>query len=439
MFRCALMKYLGVAVLALAISTLGVRPVEANFVEDLAKELLKCQLTGTCVRENTTKNGGGGRNNGNRGVRRPNAAQIQQNMDVQNALNAFQFPVGTADGVLGRRSRAAISNYQYYMNWPATGTLDSFQRETLVNTWNKLKYGAGSAYPNMMAREGSKGLLRTALNPNYPQQFGDLGSTVPRNDPIPRDTGGGGQVIVEDEDDSIIIPDLPTEEIVAVSIAQHCELVQITTEAVGGVTSANMTDPGQALNEKFCGARDFAMRNGDYVRPQVTVDDATLQKICGKIAKDMTAPMQRLATDGPGNVLGEAASVNGKLGLLDAKKAMVYGQACLGMGYRQDNAEIALASAMVLSAAGQSPFAELIGHHLREGLGVSANSAASKPWYERAVMALEGGETPVFDPSSTRERIMVIRKAIEMGGLSAGLATMPEFTPTVNAIALPRN
>ena len=32
----------------------------------------------------------------------------QQNRDVQNALNTFGFPVGNADGVLGRRSRAAI-------------------------------------------------------------------------------------------------------------------------------------------------------------------------------------------------------------------------------------------------------------------------------------------------------------------------------------------
>ena len=341
---------------------------------------------------------------------------------------------------MGRNTRSAISDYQYYMNWPATGRLDSFQRETLITTWNKMKYGGASAYPKMMAQEGPKGLLRTAMNPSYPGRYGD---PIPGQRPISPPTpdpktvdGGRGHEIDEDE---FIIPDAGGAPVVVASVAQHCDLVEATTQAVGVINSANMTDPGQALNEKFCDARGFAIRNAQFVRGQAQVDDATLLKICEKIETSMAQPLQRLAMDGPDNVLAQAAAVNDRLRLSNGKNALVYGQNCLGIGYRQDNAGMALASALALSAAGHAPFGELIGHHVREGLGVSENAAASRPWYERAVSALEEGHTPVFEPSTTRERIMVIRKAIEMGGLSASLGTTSDFIPTVNAIALPRN
>ena len=256
----------------------------------------------------------------------------------------------------------------------------------------------------------------------------------PQEDPKVVDTTGGGQEI----DDDFIIPDAGAAPEVMVSIAQHCDLVEATTQAVGANNSANLTNPGQALNEKFCDARGFAIRNGQFMRSQANVDDGKLLKICEKIVASMAQPMQRLAMDGPENVLAQAASINDQLRLSNGNNAIVYGQNCLGIGYRQDNASMALASALALSAAGYAPFSELIGHHVREGFGVSKNSASSRQWYERAVTALEQGDTPVFEPSTTRERIMVIRKAIEMGGLSASLGTTPEFIPTVNTNVLPK-
>ena len=48
------------------------------------------------------------------------AARVE-NREVQTSLNYFGFPAGSPDGVLGRRSRAAISQYQVHLGYPPTG------------------------------------------------------------------------------------------------------------------------------------------------------------------------------------------------------------------------------------------------------------------------------------------------------------------------------
>ena len=49
--------------------------------------------------------------------------QREQNREVQTALNYFGYPVGTPDGVIGAKSRAAISQYQMLRGYPATGQI----------------------------------------------------------------------------------------------------------------------------------------------------------------------------------------------------------------------------------------------------------------------------------------------------------------------------
>ncbi|MGL6211258.1 MAG: peptidoglycan-binding domain-containing protein, partial [Paracoccaceae bacterium] len=55
--------------------------------------------------------------------------QRNSNREVQTALNYFGFPVGTPDGSIGPKSRAAISEYQAVMGYPATGQLSDFERD----------------------------------------------------------------------------------------------------------------------------------------------------------------------------------------------------------------------------------------------------------------------------------------------------------------------
>ena len=59
-------------------------------------------------------------------------AQRQQNREVQTALNFFGFDAGSPDGVLGRKSRSAVSSMEAFLSLPVDGELTSFERDILL-------------------------------------------------------------------------------------------------------------------------------------------------------------------------------------------------------------------------------------------------------------------------------------------------------------------
>lgn len=88
------------------------------------------------------------------------AATRQLNRDIQTALNHFRFNVGTPDGVLGRQSRAGISQYQGYMDFPVTGRLAEFERTVLITAYQRAMAG-GTHITRVISshRDGVRGLL----------------------------------------------------------------------------------------------------------------------------------------------------------------------------------------------------------------------------------------------------------------------------------------
>ena len=56
----------------------------------------------------------------------------QRNREVQTALNYFGFDAGSPDGVLGRRSRSAVSSMEAFLAMPVDGALTSFERDILL-------------------------------------------------------------------------------------------------------------------------------------------------------------------------------------------------------------------------------------------------------------------------------------------------------------------
>lgn len=69
------------------------------------------------------------------------AEQREANKEVQTALNYFNFPVGTPDGSIGPKSRAAISEYQVSLGYPATGQLTEYERTLLVSAYHRAVAG----------------------------------------------------------------------------------------------------------------------------------------------------------------------------------------------------------------------------------------------------------------------------------------------------------
>ncbi|KEO59935.1 peptidoglycan-binding domain-containing protein [Thioclava indica] len=88
------------------------------------------------------------------------SAQREQNREVQTSLNHFGWNVGTPDGVLGRNSRAGVSQYQAYMKFPITGKLGEMERTILTTAYQKARLG-GSAVAQTVSNhpQGMRGLL----------------------------------------------------------------------------------------------------------------------------------------------------------------------------------------------------------------------------------------------------------------------------------------
>lgn len=393
-----------------------------------------------------------------------NSAARQQNRQIQTALNGFGWNAGTVDGVMGNRSRAAIRDYQGYMGYPQTGQLSDWERQNLIDGWQKYQAGAGGAYPRTMAAEGPRGLLNIGRDPNYASRYGDLVGTgygsnnegtinrwpengtqnaaiqpqaqVPQVQPVAPQPQGG-QVIGNAAGTVPKLKPLQPLGQVAASAAARCELVDQTTRIQGGVVQAtNMTDPNQALSEKFCEARGFAITQGGSVASQYAVSENEMTALCEQIATGFGDTIAGLGNAAPAQVIPNVQSTAQQLGLSDPATMGVYGQICIGIGYRLDNAEMALAGALTMMAAGNDPYGELVGHHLREGFGVQTSASAATPWYVNAMDALERGATPVFVPSTTPERIQVIRTALQVQSQRAngGNHTLPKVVPVSNTL-----
>jgi peptidoglycan hydrolase-like protein with peptidoglycan-binding domain len=88
------------------------------------------------------------------------SAQREQNRSVQSALNHFGWNVGTADGVLGRRSREGITQYQVFTGFSATGTLTDFERNILVTAHQRAIMGGLQVAQTVSTHpQGMRGLI----------------------------------------------------------------------------------------------------------------------------------------------------------------------------------------------------------------------------------------------------------------------------------------
>ncbi|QJF52000.1 peptidoglycan-binding domain-containing protein [Roseobacter ponti] len=85
----------------------------------------------------------------------------QTGREVQTSLNYFGFNAGTVDGQIGGRSRAAISDYQAYMGYEATGQLTQFEQDLLVRSFNRAQAGGDQTFRKIAANpDGTRGLLK---------------------------------------------------------------------------------------------------------------------------------------------------------------------------------------------------------------------------------------------------------------------------------------
>lgn len=400
------------------------------------------------------------------------AATRAQNRETQTSLNYFGFPAGTPDGVLGRNSRAAISQYQVFLGYPATGYLSVYERDFLVNSYHRAIAG-GYATTQLVASNpmGAKGLLKTyqqnaaggvvaavpgvappvpgqgvvaaapaPIQPVQPAQPGVLAvapapapgiptlqpapapaapvaaaapiTPAPAPAPAPAAPVLGAAPVVE----AAATPAMPSfmGETESVSLASHCNEINLLTTGNGGfATEETLTNAEFALNEQFCLARTYSMTKGEEMAAKVKgFSSDQIAQQCAGLGAAVKSHVAGLSQKPMADVVSGVKTFAEGSGMSTSQLAGT-SKICLSVGYRTDDMDLAIGSALLLVAGGEPVYGELLGHHLTQGFGASKSPELGADWYKSALTALDNGAAPAFAPGQP-ERVGLIRKAALM-------------------------
>ena len=464
--------------------------------------------------------------------------------ETQSSLNYFGFNAGTPDGIPGSRTRSAISRYQAFMGWPASGRLSDYQRDFIVSSHNRAQVGGPEVVKAMQSSpQGVRVLLRkwhgdssgignrtTTYNgmpapvsaavdeiadssdPSAEQllqrsgfvQLADLNGDG-KTDYILDTSVTGSQFWCGEQSCSVLVfassPDgykrndfltheakpavfschqgscrmnenattqasaepqarqpqtqtasaetgqqepvkiqpfaLSGRDKPAPSLASHCSKVSLLTNSNGGfVTKATLNDPDFALSEQFCLTRTYARgTGGDMVAKGQGLSAAQVDAQCDAFGPALAPYVTQLGSQSAAQMTAQVQkfALQSDMSLSQLRDTA---KICLFSGYRRDDMDVALGSALLLVGTGNKPYAELVGHHLSQGFGATTNSDLAQDWYMIAVDSLESGVGPVFAPGQP-ERVSLLRAATErLGGASAANVTPEPASSTLPSFSL---
>ena len=364
--------------------------------------------------------------------RRSTLPSTAEGREIQASLNYFGFPAGVVDGQLGSKSRSAISMYQAFIGFPSTGHLTPLEQSVLVSAFNRAQIGALATTQQIATHpEGVRGLLRIQLaemtGTAIPNAGQNLLHTQPVADQMPMPTEVAAPAV--EEPASPALPNFLGGGQQGQSLALHCNTVNLVTNSNGGfVTLANMTDPGVALNEQFCLARSYAMSTAEADIAKIqgfTPDQITAQ--CEGLGPTMKPHIAALSLQDKSSVLSSVGSFVLSSGIQPQQLAGM-AKICLGVGYRLDNMEVAVGSALLLVALGEGPYAELMGHHLSQGIGAAKRIDLAQVWYADAIKAVQTGQGAVFSPGAPERTDLILQAAYALDGsgpINGGVSAAP--------------
>lgn len=390
------------------------------------------------------------------------SAQREANREVQVALNYFGFPVGTPDGAIGPRSRAAIAEYQITMGWPGTGQLNDFERDILVSSYYRAQAGGASTASLIASNpQGVKGVLIAWKNerlgigaPVAPAgtlaagavttagTVGVAAAVAPEAAPaLPSFTAPTPAPAPAPEPEPAAAPALPSfmgqAQVQQVSLASHCSKVSLVTNSNGGfVTQVTMTDPAFALSEQFCLARTYGMAQGEELLAKVQgYTPAQVAEQCLAFEPVLADYVQSVSLKPRDEVLAAVSQFAVTTGMQPAQLSGT-AKTCLGVGYKTDNSNLAIGSALLLAAVGEKAYGELIGHHLVSGIGTSPRPDLALAWFEGALGDSDSGVTQVFAPGMTDRTGLIRMAAYAVAGQPLPGGAVPQFAPAAEPTAL---
>ncbi|PTX72796.1 peptidoglycan-binding domain-containing protein [Sulfitobacter mediterraneus] len=364
----------------------------------------------------------------------------QEGKSIQASLNYFGFDAGTVDGQLGRKTRNAVSQYQAYLGYPVTGQMSAFEQNLLISSYNRAQAGGYVVQQQVAATpDGTRGLLKTyraemagqaapATAPSTtivvaPQQVPQTQQVVTAAAPLSGVAGLANAVAPPASG----LPNFMGAGTQA-SLASHCNTVSLITNTNGGFTTlATMTDPNVTLNEQFCLARTYAIAKSEELVSQIqgfTPDQIAQQ--CAGFGPAMQDKVASLSLKSRDAVVADVSSFVLTTGMSPAQLAGT-ARICLGVGYRTDNMDVAIGSALLLYTMGEGVYGELMGHHLSQGFGPAKRIDMAQSWYQAALTAADTGAAAVFVPGQPERTELLRQASMRMAGAPA--STLPQVQP----------
>ena len=214
------------------------------------------------------------------------------------------------------------------------------------------------------------------------------------------------------------------------TLTAACNAVAMQT-AVNGAPVSEVTagNAGLALDEQFCLARAEAVATGDRLAAQVQgFTPEQIAQQCDALAPVLKDHVAALSSNPAAEVL-EGVKGFALASGMSPDQLSGTAQVCLGIGYKADNAAVAIGSALLLTAMGQAGYAELPGFHLARGHGAEARPDLAEGWYE---LAAASGDA-VFAATESGRTGMLLDAAHALNG--HGPATEPALPSFVVAPA----
>ncbi|MBF9045189.1 hypothetical protein HKCCE4037_17735, partial [Rhodobacterales bacterium HKCCE4037] len=370
---------------------------------------------------------------------RPTIPATEAGRQVQTALNYFGFDAGFVDGQVGRNTRAAVERYQAALGYPVNGrSFPEPQAQYLIGAYLWATNGGA----------GQTGLQGTPLLVAYRDVLNGTAGPVIAGNP-----GGGSTttVIVNPATTTVVPEGQPPVTTVSASgapvvpnlfagssgapvLSSRCDAVALQGQANGGMmTLGNLTNPGFALSEQFCTARASAVNQGHDLTDAITgltYEQVSVQ--CEGFRDAVSAQASLVGVVSPQQATAAAQGFAITTGIPQEELAAT-ARVCLGVGYGADDMDMAIGSALILVALGEPAYGELLGHHLREGYGLTADEHRAHEWYDAALTALAAGAPAVFSPSDAG-RLPLIRQAVAVSFGGTLQPTQTSLQPQVPVI-----
>ena len=158
---------------------------------------------------------------------------------------------------------------------------------------------------------------------------------------------------------------------------------------------------------------------------------AEMKEQCEAFAPAMREYQARLVSQSPDQVTAALQTFVAETG---APPAQMSGNAriCLGFGYQDDNAELALAASMVLVGLGETAYAELLGQHLLNGLAVPKRPDRGIEWIDVAVEGLDAGPSPLVAGNADTHLALLRQAVMTVSGDQKGAVLQDAAAPAAS-------